>query len=226
MLIGLITYHYPHLKSEQVLLKLLRKGYNMKIYALPYVPRKTRSALLNHRPDQSKAIPAYEIAERYKIPYSFVMNDREIQNDCDIYLILGAGILSEECVKGKRILNCHPGIIPAVRGLDAFKWAIYDMKPLGVTLHFIDENVDAGEIVAIIPTDVYQSDTLETLARRHYENEIDVLANFEYYLSNPSNPFKDIPEGEPKRRMPISIEEQLLKKFEDYKQKFANPLHV
>ena len=72
---------------------------------------------------------------------------------------LGAGILSKECVENKKIINSHPGIIPASRGLDSFKWAIYENKPLGVSLHCIDKEVDSGEIISIIPTTVYKTET-------------------------------------------------------------------
>ena len=53
-------------------------------------------------------------------------------------------------------------------------------------MHFIDENVDSGEIISVAPTDVFHSDTIMTLARRYYENEIATLAKFVYFLENPS----------------------------------------
>ena len=43
-----------------------------------------------------------------------------MKKGCDYYIVAGAGILSKECLKGKRVLNGHPGIIPLVKGLDAF----------------------------------------------------------------------------------------------------------
>ncbi len=214
--IGLITYHFPHLKTEQVIQRLLYKPYEYKIYALPFVDRPKKQVFFSHRPDQTEAVAPQVIAKAHNIPYIVCKSDRDIDNSCDLYLLLGAGILSKECVEGKRIVNCHPGIIPAVRGLDAFKWAIYEMKPMGVTLHFIDEQVDSGEIIAVVPTNVYKTDTLSTLARRHYENEIDVLSRFDEFLLNPTNPFKDISSGELKRRMPLEKEKELIKKFPEY----------
>ncbi len=88
---------------------------------LPFSPRKPRKTLMQHRPDQFMAIHPQIIAEKRKNPYIYINDDTQIDNSCDIYLILGAGILSAECIAGKKIVNCHPGIIPAVRGLDAFK---------------------------------------------------------------------------------------------------------
>ena len=220
--IGIITYHYPHLKTEQVLLNLLKKysPAQLKMFALPFVPRKERNIQINHRPDQSVSVAPEVMAKAHGIPYTAVAHDYEIPDGLDYYLILGAGILSEAFVKNKKTVNCHPGIIPAVRGLDAFKWSILEMQPLGVSLHFIDEKVDAGDIISIIPTNIYATDTMETLCRRHYENEISIMSNFDYYLEHPTNIFECIAEGQPHRRMDAATEEIMISKFEEYKQRF------
>lgn len=52
--IGLITYNTNHLKTEQILSRLAGK-YDLEVYALPFVPRKPREVLFQHRPDQSVA---------------------------------------------------------------------------------------------------------------------------------------------------------------------------
>ena len=221
--IGIITYHYPHLKTEQVLLNLLAKyaPEQFRIYALPFVPRKERNIQLNHRPDMTRGVAPELLARAHGIPYVPVAHDYDVPDGLDHYLILGAGILSEQFVKNKKTVNSHPGIIPAVRGLDAFKWSIYEMKPLGVTLHFIDERVDAGDIISIVPTDVYLTDTFESLCRRHYENEVNMTTNFEYYLEHPVNVFAGIETGEPHRRMGAEIEAAMIGKFGEYKERFS-----
>ncbi len=216
--LGIITYDTNHLKTEQILLRLAVR-YSIRVYALPYVQRPARRVLLRHRPDQSAAAHPRDICQRYGLPYIPVENDAQIGNGCELYLITGAGILSAECLRGKRVLNGHPGIIPAARGLDAFKWSVYNMLPLGVTLHYIDERVDAGEVVSVIPTPVFPSDTLETLARRHYENEIQMLSQFEEHLKQPCNPFADIAQGESMRRMKAEQEAELPERFEQYKRR-------
>jgi len=229
MKLGLITYDYAHLKTEQVLLNLLRKfsAREMTLFALPYVPRKERKILFSHRPAQHEATPTSVLAETLGIEFVRVAKDTEIPEGYDYYLILGAGILSAEFVeKAKRVINCHPGVIPTARGLDAFKWSILEMKPLGVTLHYIDKEVDKGEVIAIIPTPVFITDTLEMLARRHYENEIAVLSNFDYYFANSINLFRNIEEGEPHRRMPYELEKEMVAKFGEYKQRFAREQHL
>ena len=223
--IGVIVYNTNHLKSEQTLLSLWHRGYrNIIVYALPFVSRKPRTVLFSHRPDQQVAAHPKDICRHVGYEFIPVSSDREIDDRCAFYLIAGAGILSPECVSGKKILNIHPGVVPVARGLDAFKWSIYHMRPMGVTLHYIDEQVDMGKIVSIVPTPVFCSDSLESFARRHYENEINLIVNFSDHLEHPSNPFEGLVTEESTRRMPQEIERCLLDKFEQYKDKFSESL--
>jgi len=221
--IGLITYHFPHLKTEQLLQYFVKKtDVKFKIYALPYVERKERVTLFPHRPNQKDAVAPEVIAEKHKIPYIKCKGDTDIDDSCELYLILGAGIISSNAITGKRIVNCHPGIIPACRGLDSFKWAIYNMQPLGITLHYIDEKVDAGEIISVVSTNVYKTDSFSTLARRHYENEINCMANIMEHIKNPQNPYIGIPSSENKMRMSIETEKEMARMFEKYIEKYGH----
>ena len=145
------------------------------------------------------------------------MNSHNLE--CDFYLITGAGLLPSKIVKNKKIINCHPGIIPSARGLDSFKWSIYNYIPLGITLHYINEEVDAGQIISIVRTPIYSGDSLMTLARRHYELEIDVLSNFTYYLSNSLT--ESFPIQDPHRRMSAETEAVMVRRFDEYKLRFA-----
>ena len=130
-------------------------------------------------------------------------------------LVCGAGIIPQNIIKTCTVINSHPGYIPLVRGLDAFKWAIAEDKPIGVTTHIIGGEVDAGEIIRrkIIP--VYKNDTFHAAAQRVYENEILMLAEA---LTLLNEEHKCIPAGDNElhRRMPPEIERGLMKAFEDY----------
>ena len=187
---------------------------DIKIFALPFKERKDRKVIFKHRPDQSESIHTKELAALNTIEYIYWDGFSKLK-ECDIYLITGAGILSEEAVRGKKIVNAHGGIIPSVRGLDSLKWAIHYDRDIGVTLHYIDENVDAGEVIYIKETKIYSEDTLATLARRHYESEIELLSNFDKYINCNIN--YNYFENEASMRMPINLEEDLQEKFKNYK---------
>ena len=52
MLTGLLTYDTNHLKTEHLLLELIKKkDLNLIVYALPFIKRKKRKVLFSHRPD-------------------------------------------------------------------------------------------------------------------------------------------------------------------------------
>ena len=66
-----------------------------------------------------------------------------------------------------RILNIHPSLLPAFPGVDAQSQAVaYGAKISGCTVHFVDENLDAGPIIAQRCVEVREDDTGETLAAR------------------------------------------------------------
>jgi phosphoribosylglycinamide formyltransferase-1 len=66
-----------------------------------------------------------------------------------------------------RILNIHPSLLPAFPGLDAQGQAIeYGVKVAGCTVHFVDDHLDHGVIVAQRAIPVLESDDAHTLAQR------------------------------------------------------------
>jgi phosphoribosylglycinamide formyltransferase-1 len=71
-----------------------------------------------------------------------------------------------------RILNIHPSLLPAFPGLESPSQALeHGVKFSGCTVHFVDENLDAGPIIlqAVVP--IEDNDTPETLAARILREE-------------------------------------------------------
>lgn len=65
------------------------------------------------------------------------------------------------------VLNIHPSLLPAFPGLDAQKQAVeHGVKLSGVTVHFVNAELDAGPIVLQAPVPVLPGDTPDGLARR------------------------------------------------------------
>ncbi|MBW8618293.1 MAG: phosphoribosylglycinamide formyltransferase [Hyphomicrobiales bacterium] len=66
-----------------------------------------------------------------------------------------------------RILNIHPSLLPAYRGLDTHKRALADgVKDHGCTVHFVVPELDAGPVIAQAIVPVLDGDTEETLSAR------------------------------------------------------------
>jgi phosphoribosylglycinamide formyltransferase-1 len=71
-----------------------------------------------------------------------------------------------------KILNIHPSLLPAFPGLEGQKQALeHGVKFAGCTVHFVDENLDAGPIIlqAVVP--VLDSDDEHALAERILKEE-------------------------------------------------------
>jgi phosphoribosylglycinamide formyltransferase-1 len=71
-----------------------------------------------------------------------------------------------------RILNIHPGLLPAFPGLDAQRHALeHGVRFSGCTVHFVDQTLDGGPIIAQRIVPVLDDDTEETLSARILQEE-------------------------------------------------------
>lgn len=93
----------------------------------------------------------------------------------DPRLVVLAGfmrILSDDFVHRWPAINVHPSLLPAFPGANAVAGALaWGVKVTGVTVHFVDEQVDHGPIIAQEPVGVHEDDTVETLHPRLQEVE-------------------------------------------------------
>jgi len=97
-----------------------------------------------------------EIVQRMDFPDRGAMDDRikALLDKHGVELVVLAGYML--LIKGKnllgvyrnRIINIHPALLPSFPGVDAQKQAFdYGAKISGLTIHFVDENLDAGPII-------------------------------------------------------------------------------
>ncbi len=71
-----------------------------------------------------------------------------------------------------RILNIHPSLLPSFKGTEGIKDAFdYGVKLTGVTVHFIDEELDHGPIILQQAVKIEEDDTLETLEQKIHKVE-------------------------------------------------------
>jgi len=94
-----------------------------------------------------------------------------------IGLIVLAGfmrILSPEFVReySGKMINIHPTLLPAFKGAGGIKDAFeYGVKVTGVTVHFVDEEMDHGPIIIQETLSIKESDNLDTLEAKIHKIE-------------------------------------------------------
>ncbi len=102
-------------------------------------------------------------------------HDREViaaLNERQIDLVCLAGymrILSSEFINAYRgrILNIHPSLLPLFPGLEPQQQALtHGVKVSGCTVHYVDETLDGGPVIAQREVTVGENDTAESLSAR------------------------------------------------------------
>jgi methionyl-tRNA formyltransferase len=120
-----------------------------------------------------------EKAQYYRIPFvthkninssefiSFLLSAR-----CDVFVSMSFNqIFKSEVINipiGKTI-NCHAGKLPYYRGRNVLNWVlINDEKEFGVTVHYVDEGIDTGDIILQRSYPISDEDSYSTLLDRSY----------------------------------------------------------
>jgi phosphoribosylglycinamide formyltransferase 1 len=130
--------------------------------------------------------PILDIAREFSIPNAYLPAGRfrtrlepEVEmelvrmlRDAGVELVILAGfmrVLKSPMLEAfpRRILNIHPALLPKFPGLDAWKQALAaGEKVTGCTVHYVDEGIDHGDIIAQREVPILPNDTPETLHAR------------------------------------------------------------
>jgi methionyl-tRNA formyltransferase len=116
------------------------------------------------------------VARKNEIPIAFYSDINsseaiyELQGfDCDLFVSMSFNqIMKSQFLQSARLgaINCHAGLLPRYRGRNVLNWAIMNgEKGFGVTVHYVDEGIDTGDIIrqeyVPIPNGVTYGDVLE-----------------------------------------------------------------
>ena len=130
--------------------------------------------------------PILDIAREFSIPNAYLPPGRfrtrlepqaemklvRMLRDAGAELVILAGfmrVLKSPMLEAfpRRILNIHPALLPKFPGLDAWKQALAaGEKVTGCTVHYVDEGIDHGDIIAQREVPILPNDTPETLHAR------------------------------------------------------------
>ena len=138
-------------------------------------------------------------AEKYGIPHVRVKHNKEDEmialfKSWRVDLIVLAGymrILKRPLDFHCPIINVHPSLLPKYKGLHAVEQALDSSDEVtGCTVHYVNEELDGGDIIAQKEVPILSDDTIDTLTRRIQLQEYALLP---YVIDNYETP---ISEGE------------------------------
>lgn len=133
---------------------------------------------------QDRVLEQY--CEQYKINYLKHQNinshefiDTVSKYECDLFVSMSFNqIFKQEIINLPRLktINCHAGKLPFYRGRNILNWAlINDEKEFGITVHFVDEGIDTGDIILQRTFPISEDDDYSTLLEVAYIKCAEIL---------------------------------------------------
>jgi len=124
--------------------------------------------------------------EKYNIDYlkHKNINSKEFlekirQYNCDLFVSMSFNqIFKKEIINIPRLkaINCHAGKLPFYRGRNVLNWVlINDEKEFGITVHYIDEGIDTGDIIMQRVYPIIDEDDYNTLLEKAYKECANIL---------------------------------------------------
>lgn len=122
---------------------------------------------------QLRDIPTLVINPKdYKNKDAYEVVILESLNQMNVQFIVLAGymrLIGQRLLKAypRRIVNIHPSLLPSFKGLDALGQALEaGVKMTGVTIHYVDEGMDTGKIIAQDSLLIYDDESREQIEQR------------------------------------------------------------
>jgi methionyl-tRNA formyltransferase len=125
-------------------------------------------------------------ANKFRIDYlhPVKINSEEFINksktyNCDLFVSMSFNqIFKSDIINVPRLktINCHAGKLPFYRGRNILNWAlINDEKEFGITVHYIDEGIDTGDIILQRVFPITDNDNYNTLLEIAYDECANIL---------------------------------------------------
>tara|TARA_R100000734_G_scaffold13946_1_gene10315 strand:+ start:42 stop:572 length:531 start_codon:yes stop_codon:yes gene_type:complete len=132
----------------------------------------------------TKKCGAVKRATKYGIPHVRIphKNEDDMIKLFEVYevdLIILAGymrVLKKPSAFPCPIINVHPSLLPKYKGLNAVEQAMESGdKITGCTVHYVNEELDGGEIIKQAEVPIFEDDTVEELTKRIQQEEYRIL---------------------------------------------------
>ncbi len=132
----------------------------------------------------TKKCGAVKRADKYGIPHCYVSHKDEdkmikLFDEWNVDLIVLAGymrVIKDPDAFPCPIINVHPSLLPKHKGLHAVEQAMESGdKMTGCTVHYVNEELDGGQIIKQASVPIFETDTVEELTKRIQREEYRIL---------------------------------------------------
>ena len=104
---------------------------------------------------------------------SFDFQEKLKNYKCELFVSMSFNQIFKKStftIPSKGTINCHAGKLPFYRGRNVLNWAlINDEKEFGITVHFIDEGIDTGDIIIQKTFPILEIDNYKTILEKCYQ---------------------------------------------------------
>lgn len=188
--IAVFAYAFAHHKTQDFLVELGAAGYvNVTVIAAPWkaLPHSDSSRYFPTTLNRASPLPTPTLCAALGFSYHELDHDNTIRiaelrdaADFKLGIIAGARIITGAVIDlfEEGILNIHPGKLPETAGLDLFFYTIVKGVEVGVTAHYIDSRVDAGDELFFEETALGPDDSIEVVQSNNYQSQIRALRRF------------------------------------------------
>tara|TARA_A100001035_G_C27774878_1_gene498409 strand:- start:1350 stop:2255 length:906 start_codon:yes stop_codon:yes gene_type:complete len=186
------TVFYGHGPWASNTLKKLLKRKDLKV-----------NLVVSRFPSGDKDIES--ICKIYSKQYVLVENINEYFVRKNLFFDLGISVSYDQIFKSntiishkKALINCHAGNLPDFKGRNIINWAIINnLKEFGITVHFVNEGIDTGDIILQKLIEIKDNDDYKDLLLKAYKvcpelviNSLDIILK---------NKFNGIPQNKIKK---------------------------
>lgn len=222
--IAIFAYDFPHQKSSDFIKDIL--SYGIKNLVVLGAPKKNLSSVIRLRAKvdlsmNAEPLNTHDLCFNLGLPYYVVEHDDDgvikslaSEYNINMAIISGARIIPKKVIQifPNGMVNFHPGKIPETSGLDSFPYTLKKGVAAGVTTHFIDCRVDAGDFVRFNSLSIEATDNIPSVQKKIYELQRKALQEFckDYISSNIikkkiDRPFKNSPMDQAERLEAFSL---------------------
>lgn len=126
---------------------------------------------------KNPTIAGYASSKGIAVKYISTPNSKKFRNylntlDLDIIINQSQNIIKKDLLEIPKIgvLNRHNALLPKNRGRLTPFWVVYNQeKETGVSIHFVEEGIDSGDIIVQKPFPVSKKDSFNSIVRKNYK---------------------------------------------------------